>query len=67
MKYGVIICSKCKKIKAVDLSNKTSKCIYCGRTLNIRKIKIFYKSDNLFDIQSYVGYLNIKLEKNKIY
>jgi len=41
MIYGVIVCPKCKKVKGVDLSKKTTKCPRCRKILTIDKLKIF--------------------------
>ena len=62
MKYGVIACPKCKKIKGVDLSYKTTKCVKCGKKLTINKLKIFYKTNSQNKLTHAIGLLNAKLD-----
>ena len=62
MKYGVIVCPKCKKSKGVILSNKTTRCIRCGKILELDKTRIFYKTDSKDNLINYIGVLNKKVE-----
>jgi hypothetical protein len=61
MKYGVIICPKCKKVKAVDLTNKSTKCFFCNKILIINKMKIIFKSNHLEKIRQVIGQINAEL------
>ena len=62
MKLGVIVCPKCKKVKGVNLSFKTTKCHRCGKILTIDKLKIFYKTDSQEKLQQAIGLMNTELE-----
>ena len=62
MKFGVIVCPKCKKVKGVDLTCKTTKCLQCGKVLTIDKLKIFYKTDSQQELQQVIGLLNAKFD-----
>ncbi len=62
MKFGVIVCSKCKKVKGVDLASKTTKCHRCGKILTINKLKIFYKTDSQEKLQQAIGLKNAELD-----
>ena len=62
MKFGVIVCPKCKKVKGVDLSYKTTKCPRCGKVLTIDKLKIFYKTDSQKKLQQAIGLVNAKFD-----
>ncbi len=62
MKFGVIVCPKCKKVKGVDLSSKTTKCHGCGKFLTIDKLKIFYKTESQEKLQQAIGLLNAKFD-----
>jgi len=64
MKYGIVVCSKCKKAKIVDLSYMTTKCFFCNKTLKIDKIKILYKSNSQEQIRQIIGNINKKLMIN---
>ena len=58
MKFGIIVCIRCKKAKIVDLSFKTTKCINCGKILNLDKVKIFYKDDSQYKLREILGLFN---------
>jgi len=58
MEFGVIVCSGCKKAKGVNLSSKTTKCIRCGKTLNLEKLKILYKTTSRQKLQNALGVIN---------
>jgi hypothetical protein len=63
MRFGVIVCPQCKQIKGVDLSSMTTKCIRCGKTLQIKKLKLFYETESQEKLQKAIGLLNVELEK----
>ncbi|KYK27935.1 hypothetical protein AYK20_07720 [Thermoplasmatales archaeon SG8-52-1] len=64
MKYGIIVCPKCKRSKAVNLSNKTTKCIRCGKVLTLDKIRILYKTNSETDLQNKIYTINKKLDNS---
>ena len=61
MKYGVIVCPKCKKAKGINLTRKTTKCNRCNKVLIINKIKIFYKTDSEQKMRQAIGLINAKM------
>ena len=61
MKFGVIVCPSCKKVKGVDLSCKTTKCPRCGKVLRLENIKIFYKTDSQEELKQAIGLMNADL------
>jgi len=63
MKYGIIVCSKCKRAKGFLFANKTTKCIVCGKVLNIKKHKIMLKTDSLVELQNAIGMINADIDK----
>jgi uncharacterized protein YbaR (Trm112 family) len=63
MKYGIVVCPKCKNPKVVLLSFKSSKCMRCGKILYIDKLKIFYKTSSKSKVRTAVGLINA--ERNK--
>jgi len=65
MKYGIIVCSKCKNPKAVILTHKTTRCIRCGKVLKLDKLKIFYKTNSEREIRYYLGLINAELAGKK--
>lgn len=50
-------------MKGVDLSSKTTKCIYCGKTLKMKKLKIFYQTESREKLGKAIGSINSKLNK----
>ena len=62
MRYGVVVCPKCKNAKLVDLSYKTSRCIRCGKLLVLDKLKIIYKSNSEKDLRQAIGLINAQME-----
>ena len=62
MRFGVIVCPKCKKVKGVDLSCKTTRCPRCSKILTIDKLKIFYKTNSQQELQQAIGQLNAKFD-----
>jgi len=64
MRFGVIVCPQCKQVKGIELSSQTTKCIRCGKTLQIKKLKIFYETDSQEKLRQSIGLLNAELDKN---
>ena len=62
MKFGVIVCPNCKKVKGVELSCKTTKCPRCGKVLWLENLKIFYKTDSQEELQQAIGLMNADLD-----
>jgi len=58
MKYGVIVCSKCKMAKGVILSNKTTKCNRCGKVIKLDKVRILFKTNTINELKNYIGKTN---------
>jgi len=64
MRFGVIVCPKCKRAKGVDLSYKTTKCIKCNKTLEIKGMKILYKTNSEIELRQKLGLINAELDGN---
>jgi len=64
MRFGVIVCPECKQVKGIELSSKTTKCIRCGKTLPLKKVKIFYETDSQEQLRQAIGLVNVKLDDN---
>ena len=62
MKFGVIVCPNCKKVKGAELSCKTTKCPRCGKVLRLENLKIFYKTDSQEELQQAIGLMNADLD-----
>lgn len=64
MKYGIIVCSKCKKAKGVDLSYKTTKCIRCNKVLKISQMKVLYETNSEQQLRQKIGLINAEIDGN---
>jgi len=62
MKYGIFVCTRCKKAKVVDLSCKTSKCHRCGKILKLEKLKIWYETDSENKVRQALGLFNAEMD-----
>lgn len=64
MRYGVVVCPKCRNPKAVLLSFKTSKCTRCNKILIIEKLKIMYKTNSESEVRNVIGFINADNDGN---
>jgi hypothetical protein len=62
MRFGVVVCPHCKQVEGVNLSSKTTKCIRCGKTLQMKKLKFFYETEYQEKLHEAVGLMNAELE-----
>ena len=62
MKYGIIVCPKCKRSKGVILTYKTTKCNRCGKILKLDKIRILYTTNSEHKLRHFLGLINAELE-----
>jgi hypothetical protein len=61
MRFGVIVCPECRKVKAADLSFQTTRCINCNKVINLKNVRILYKSDSQEQIRQVIGKINAEL------
>ncbi|OGS39897.1 MAG: hypothetical protein A3K77_04740 [Euryarchaeota archaeon RBG_13_31_8] len=64
MRYGVVVCPKCRNPKAVLLSFKTSKCTRCNKILDIDKLKIIHKTNSESEVRNVIGLINADNDGN---
>ena len=62
MKFGIIACPNCKKVKGVNLSCKTTRCARCGKILLLKKIKLLYETDSEQKLRQAIGVINAKID-----
>jgi hypothetical protein len=62
-RYGVIVCSECKRAWGINLSQKTAKCPQCGKIYNVAQRKIFYHTSDLRELQLAIAKIQEKLIK----
>ena len=62
-RYGVIVCSECKRAWGINLLQKTAKCPQCGKRYNVAQRKIFYRTLDLRELQIAIAKTQEKLIK----
>ena len=65
MKYGVIVCPKCKQVKGVELKYKSTKCNKCTKSIILEKIKVIFKTNSKEELIHAIGLTNAELEGRK--
>ncbi|MDH7507279.1 MAG: hypothetical protein QHH15_05810 [Candidatus Thermoplasmatota archaeon] len=63
MRYGVIVCPRCRNSKVVDLSFKTTTCFRCNKKITLNKVRILFESNSEKEIRKAIGLINVKLHK----
>jgi hypothetical protein len=58
--YGVVVCSRCRKARAVDLRTNTARC-QCGNQIDLKEAKKFFESFDQREVASAVGRLNAEI------
>jgi hypothetical protein len=62
MKYGIVVCPKCKHVKGVELKHKSTKCIRCNKNIVLDKVKIVFETNSEEKLRNAIGVLNAELE-----
>jgi hypothetical protein len=61
MRFGIVVCPKCKKAKGINLSCKTTRCIGCGKLLMLEKLRILHKTDSEQKLRQTLGLINAEM------
>jgi len=61
MRFGIVVCPKCRKAKAVDLSCKTTKCVGCNYIIYLDKVRVVYKTDSPQKLRQVIGKTNAEM------
>ena len=61
---SIIVCPKCKTPKGITLSSQTTKCIKCDKVLNLKKIKIVFKTNSENELRNVIGLINAEKDGN---
>ena len=43
--FGVIVCSRCHRVRGIDLNTKRTVCPGCGHSMDVSKAKIYFKTE----------------------
>ena len=64
-KYGVILCSHCKKAKIIELEKKTTSCAHCNKKLRISKLKIHFQTNDQQKARNVIGLIHANQDRRK--
>ena len=65
--YGVICCPKCKFVTAVDLKFKTKKCIKCNYNINIKKVRVIFKTEDKNELGNLIKDTRKRVENGNLF
>ena len=65
--YGVICCPKCRFVTGVDLQFKSKKCIKCNYNINLKKVRIIFKTRDTGEIGNLIEITRKKVENGNLF
>ena len=65
--YGVICCPKCRFVAAVDLKFKTKKCIKCNYNINIKKVRVIFKTEDNNELGNLIKDTRKRVENGNLF
>ena len=65
--YGVICCPKCRFVTAVDLKFKTKKCIKCNYNINLKKVRIIFKTEENNELGNLIKDARKRVENGNLF
>ncbi len=65
--YGVICCPKCRFVTAVDLKFKTKKCIKCNYCINLKKVRIIFKTEDNNELGNLIKDTRKRVENGNLF
>ena len=65
--YGVICCPKCRFVAAVDLKFKTKKCIKCNYNINLKKVRVVFKTEDNNELGNLIKGARKRVENGNLF
>ena len=65
--YGVICCPKCRFVTAVDLKFKTKKCIKCNYNINLKKVRVIFKTEDNNELGNMIKDTRKRVENGNLF
>ena len=65
--YGVICCQKCSFVTAVDLKFKTKKCIKCNYNINLKKVRVIFKTEDNNELGNLIKDTRKRVENGNLF
>jgi len=55
----IVMCPTCGKFKTVTSGIKRTRCNHCNRSMGLKDLKVFFRSENMEEITAAMGELNV--------
>ena len=65
--YGIICCPKCRFVTAVDLKFKTKRCIKCNYSINLKKVRIIFKTEDNKELGNLIKDTRKRVENGNLF
>jgi len=65
--YGIICCPKCRFVTAVDLKFKTKKCIKCNYNINLKKVRVIFKTEDNNELGNLIKDTRERVENGNLF
>ena len=65
--YGVICCPKCRFVTAVDLKFKTRRCIKCNYNINLKKVRVIFKTEDNNELGNLIKDTRKRVENGNLF
>ena len=65
--YGVICCPKCRFVTGVDLRFKTKKCIKCNYNINLKKVRVIFKTEDNDELGTLIKNTRKRVESGNLF
>ena len=65
--YGVICCPKCRFVTAVDLKFKTKKCVKCNYNINLKKVRVIFKTEDNNELGNLIKDTRKRVENGNLF
>ena len=65
--YGVICCPKCRFVTAVDLKFKTKRCIKCNYSINLKKVRVIFKTEDNNELGNLIEDTRKRVENGNLF
>ena len=65
--YGIICCPKCRFVTSVDLKFKTKRCIKCNCSINLKKVRIIFKTEDNNELGNLIKDTRKRVENGNLF
>ena len=65
--YGIICCPKCRFVTGIDLKFKTKRCIKCNYNINLKKVRIIFKTEDNNELGELIKNAKKRVESGNLF